>query len=121
VIADNIFDGSDEPLGTAGEAITIFAASPIIERNTFTGHSCDPGQGFSSVVWTANDTSAKIRNNVWAGNDCTALLFFGSDSGGFEVINNTFFENRAGIIIEAGAQGAVFANNLLESGGWSGV
>ena len=114
VISDNIFDGSEEPIGDFGEAITVFAAGPIIERNLFIGHRCD-NQSSSSVVVTFNQNSAKIRNNVWASNDCVALRYTTSGGSATEVINNTFFDNKVGISAPSTA-GAKFANNILVGG-----
>lgn len=114
-IVDNVFDGSDEPIGTSGEAITVFVGAPIIERNLFVGHACDD-QFSSSVVALVNRSPARLANNVWLRNDCPALRLGGSSFVGLVVVNNTMVDNRVGIKAIAPLAGAEFANNLLVNG-----
>jgi uncharacterized repeat protein (TIGR01451 family) len=112
LISGNVFDGN-QVLGGGASAIDGFVASSTIERNIFRNNSCD-NQFASGVIVFTGTASPRVANNVFQNNACRALNFQTDRNLGLEVVNNTFFGNRAGIRIDGFADTSkIYRNNIL--------
>jgi serine protease len=113
LVQGNVFVGNLSS-GGDGAAIGGTAASPTIDRNVFRHNSCGP-HSFSGVISFVHISSPRITNNLFIHNSCTAINMDLSAGSTPEVINNTMWDNRAGIRVEAGFPTAlqVYRNNLI--------
>ncbi len=108
-------------VGNVGNAPAIDAriATAIIEHNLFLENKCDITSD-SGVVDFGSANGPVIQNNVFINNECTALALAPQNSPAqAQVLNNTFVDNRTGIILSRSFVNTadVLRNNLIAFNG----
>jgi len=113
-ITRNFFRNNAQGAGGFGAAIGGNSSSPIIERNTFQGNTCDT-QFLSGVVSFVNSSSPLIIDNIFQRNPCRAINFTSPEGNSPVVANNTIIRNTVGVELDlfGSTTTQVYANNII--------
>ena len=113
-ITRNFFRNNAQGAGGFGAAIGGNSSSPIIERNTFQGNTCDT-QFLSGVVSFVNSSSPLIIDNIFQRNPCRAINFTSPEGNSPVVANNTIIRNTVGVELDlfGSTTTHVYANNII--------
>jgi len=109
-LTENIFQGGP------GDGLSIegWSSSMVLKRNLFRGWACAAGEG-TAVVSFVNASSLRVKDNVFDGNQCTALSIVLPVGNVPDVANNTFVNNNVAIEydtrVSTGTE--LYRNNLV--------
>jgi hypothetical protein len=114
VIAKDVFQGNNSPVGGEGAAILGNNASPMITQNVFAYNTCD-AQFSAGVLSFVNASSPTISNNLFRDNPCRAVNLTMPSEAAPLVINNTIVRNDVGIRVDGRVPSTndVVRNNII--------
>ncbi len=119
VVRDNHFRDNAQGAGGSGAAIDCNGCIAVVERNVFSGNSCD-GQFLSGVVSVLNDADITLRSNLFVDNPCRAINITAPSSARAVVLGNTIVGNATGVYIDARTgtnTGQIVRHNLIAANG----
>lgn len=119
VVRDNHFRDNAQGSGGSGAAIDCNGCTALVERNVFSGNSCD-SQFLSGVVTVLNGADITLRSNLFVDNPCRAINITAPSSARAVVLGNTFVGNATGVYIDARTgtnTGQIVRHNLIAGNG----
>lgn len=81
---------------------------------TFRGNYVHDNEGQGFFIKDGRVTDVNVENNVFVGNRGNGYQFNVYDTIGLRVVNNTFWDNQANVVIRDGIRRVDLRNNLIE-------